>query len=344
MTARVFRHLPDEGKGALRASLIGALKSDIGVAPFAFEIRTAAHLMAMGGDVQFHDLCGGGGYDFLVSRGRIEMEVECKSFSADLGRPIYLLRQYQLGYYLQPAMQLRHKEGSIQLLVATLTDRLHTQREFMEAVATRIREALENGTSIESGSPCSVSYHRFPISGSPFDCGTPVRIDEQEVVDHCNKASGENIGHVLIVFQPKRYAIVIGLQSRQPNRPLKTIERTLRDAAARQLSAKRPGIICVQFRNMTNNELKELANAPRASGEPSGLQIMTTHFLRRESRDHIHTVAYVAPGNFVERRSVKRDFLTADFIRSTDISEDAASYTFTNPRNPMATDARYAFF
>src|SRR5712691_6805670 len=85
LMARVFPKLPPHGQHVLRSRVIGALKDNVGLSPLAFEIRTVAHLMARGFDVEFHDLCGGRGCDFLVTNAEIQLEVECKSVSVDLG-------------------------------------------------------------------------------------------------------------------------------------------------------------------------------------------------------------------------------------------------------------------
>jgi hypothetical protein len=50
----------------------GALDDEVGLSPLAFEMRTVAHFVAAGFDVEFHDLCEGGGFDFLVRKAEIQ--------------------------------------------------------------------------------------------------------------------------------------------------------------------------------------------------------------------------------------------------------------------------------
>jgi hypothetical protein len=95
LTARVFPKLPERGQNILKSRIAGALNNDVGLSPLAFEMRTVAHLIARGFDVEFHDLCENGGYDFLAKDGEIAIEVECKSASGDLGHRVHLNRQYQ---------------------------------------------------------------------------------------------------------------------------------------------------------------------------------------------------------------------------------------------------------
>ena len=94
LTARVFPRLPEPAQNPLKGRISGALKDNVGLSPLAFEMRTVAHLMARGFDVEFHDLCEGGGYDFLATDGDIVFEVECKSVSGDVGHRVHTTRQY----------------------------------------------------------------------------------------------------------------------------------------------------------------------------------------------------------------------------------------------------------
>jgi len=110
LTARVFPRLPEPAQNLLKGRIVGALKDNVGLSPLAFEMRTVAHLMASGFDVEFHDLCEGGGYDFLAKDGNIAFEVECKSVSGDVGHRVHTHRQYQLIPYILAKMHKSSKE------------------------------------------------------------------------------------------------------------------------------------------------------------------------------------------------------------------------------------------
>ena len=93
---------------------------------------------------------------------------------------------------------------------------------------------------------------------------------------------------------------------------------------------------------MTSAELRDLAANPGQSGKPTGIQLMTAKFYDSTARDHVHTIAYVAPGTFVRHQSVALD--TQGAIQTTRFSEDAASYVFINKRHPDVNDPRYSVF
>jgi hypothetical protein len=319
----------------------GALDDEVGLSPIVFEMRTVAHFMAAGFDVEFRDLCEGGGCDFLVRKAEVEIEVECKSVSGDLGHRVHLRRQYQLGPYISPLMQTTKRDGRVRVFVVTLPDRLHGNREFMAAVGTLIVEALSKSRDVAGAEPCSVTYRELSITGSPFDCERSARINESDVIDYCNRVIGDEIGHTIMTFAPRRSATVIALRSAKPNTFLQGLYRNLREAASKQLSRTRPGIICVQL-HVTSTQLREIAaNSPQV-GKPSGIQLMTAKFFDSHERNHVHTVAYTAPGNFVQRQTLNLD--TQGIIKTTKIGEDAVSYFFINKGHQKVSDPRYEVF
>jgi hypothetical protein len=161
------------------------------------------------------------------------------------------------------------------------------------------------------------------------------------VIDYCNRIIGDEVGHTIMTFNPRRSATIIAVRSMQPNYPLMAVYHNLREAA-RQLSGSRPGVICVQFRNMTSTELRVLAANPAQSGKPTGIQLMTAKFYDSPARSHVHTIAYVAPGSFLQHRSLTLD--TEGLMRTTRFTEDASSYVFRNKSHPDVNDQRYNVF
>jgi hypothetical protein len=338
MITRIYSRLSSSAKQRLEGRLRGALKDDAGLMPLAFEMRTAAHLMAAGFDVEPQDLCSGGGFDFLATKTPgVELEIECKSVGADLGRKVHLLRQYQLGKFLYPLMRAGECPGIVRLAVATLPDRLFPARHFMEAVAATIGRSLEGRIAVFQEGCCSVSYKELPIRGTPFDHSPPPLRMADDAMEYCSSVLGYEVGHVMTVFVPRVSATVVAVRSQKKDEFLLGVYRQLREAA-KQLSASRAGVICVQFRNITSAELRDIAGEPAASGKPTALQLMTNKFFDSPARSRVHTVAYVAPGQFVGRQFVLGD------LRHSEIKEDAVSYYFTNKRHPLADDPRWQAF
>ena len=77
--------------------------------------------------------------------------------------------------------------------------------------------------------------------------------------------------------------------------------------AARQLSGSRPGVICVQFRNMTSAELRDLAEHPAQSGQPTGIQLMTAKFYDDSTHGHVHTILFRSAAGARVGSSLRRE-------------------------------------
>jgi hypothetical protein len=88
-------------------------------------------------------------------------------------------------------------------------------------------------------------------------------------------------------------------------RPLLGIYRQLREASKRQFTKSRPGHLAVlQFQDLTADEMEGLArDGASGTGNPIGLNIMTSAFLQSPNRTHIHSVAYRSHGTVVRPES-----------------------------------------
>jgi hypothetical protein len=277
-------------------------------------------------------------FDFLCRKSSIEIEVECKTVSSDLGHRVHLLRQYQLGPVIRDAMRRAQEAGLLKLAVATVADRLHGQREFMETVGSGISQTLLNRKEISINQRFSVRYYQAPIAGSPFDTNVPNLITEAAVSEYCSRIAHQELEHLIIMFSPGKDATVVAVRSSLPNQFLRYLYKKGLRVASSQFSGVRPGFICMQLRNTTNAQLLDIAEAPKRTSRPTGVQLMTSKFLGSVSRSHVHAIAYTAPGSFVAGTSrILRD--TAGYVvRNTSISEDAGAYTFYNPNSCRADD------
>ena len=66
----------------------GSILNDDSIKGFLFELDLAIHFFNRAFDLTFVDLEGRGNYDLLVTKGALEMEIECKRKSIDAGRKI----------------------------------------------------------------------------------------------------------------------------------------------------------------------------------------------------------------------------------------------------------------
>ncbi len=311
------------------------LQAEYGLAPLEHEMGVAAHLMSVGFDVAFHDIEHGAGFDILARRDGLELEVEAKTFSADAGRKIHRRRLYQLGAHVLPAVEraLEEQTGG-QLLRVRLPDRLFGTDEFMCNVSTRVSTALSSGASAAGPQPCGIESRSFSLDGSPFVTAPPVAEAARSFVE---QLIGSEKVSALVMVKPPLSAVVVAVESAQKDTMMRYMVRTLEQTAGRQLTKTRPGVICVRFSDVTKKELLQLAHEDK-SGKPSALQIATSSLLERDDWRHIHTVAYLTPGEAMASRHAFGETLTQE------VQERGGCYAFANPYHELAGDPRASIF
>ena len=87
----LHEQLNSTAKVRIAGMLRDGLNTDRGLLPFKTEIDTATHLMQKGFDLEFPDLEGKAGFDFLARHEDMEVEVECKAVSGDVGRKVHTI-------------------------------------------------------------------------------------------------------------------------------------------------------------------------------------------------------------------------------------------------------------
>ena len=340
MVALVYDGLADKGKKRLAGMLQGGLKDQIGLAPLQNEIETAAHLMQRGFDVTFSDLETGGGFDFLASRGEIAIEVECKMVSGDLGRQIHRRRLLDFWKHAYPVLQeaLNRTNGGC-LIRIVLSSRLYGQTKFLRGICDRLAAALWNRTSLSGPDPCAVHLEDFDLSGSPFFSPSGDGLERGRIGEFVKERFGIINRHMCVLYRPSQGAIIVVVESLQKDAVLKGLLRQLKSSARDQFTLTRPGLLVVQFYDLTPDQILELARSDSADPKKaSGLQIASSAFFVSPKRNHIHTLTYRSHGQVTLTRTAK------DGQMATVSQEGGHTYTFKNRTHSMAFDPRYSVF
>ena len=334
MIVRCHQRLRSEGKKRLSGMLVDALKGEYGLASLAFEMKVVAHLMARGFDVEFHDIEEGGGFDFLASNDDVEIEIECKFVSGDIGRKIHLKRMHQLGTVLLPEMTkaLDQLDGG-RLFRILIPNRLGGTDEQHDEIRHLLSQAITDPKTGTSTMPYEISVMEFPVEDSPFGQLPPDDISLVHVQRFLSDQFGIDNKNVLINFHPKRGAVLVVLESKKKDAVLKGIHRQLKDSARKQFSGDRPGILCCQLADVTDDQLRAFESD---DGGGTGLQFMVSDLIAR--RPQLHTVAFMSVGTVQERRP------TIEIMRRTSTQVTGVAYTFLNHDHPLADDSRYEVF
>ena len=334
MLVRCHEKMGQRGQGRLRGMLIDSLKSDYGLAPLAYEMKIAAHLMSKGFDVTFHDLESGGGHDYLAIKDDVQIEVECKFVSGDVGRQIHLKRLYQLGEYMTPRLQplLPHVSGGIFVHV-TISERLHGQ----ESQRASITEIVSQAITLQEGdfqfSDNHVSVSKFALENSPFATLTPELLGKRDVDQFVSRNFGVENRNMLIVFRPYSHAVIVVLQGSKEDRVLAGIHQQLKDSARNQFTGDLPAVLCCHLADLTEHELLSLQDKDDCG---LGIDYMTTDLINR--RPQLLAVTYTAPGSLT-----REEVLTGNTTHRSQ-RERGPAYTIRNRSHSFSEDARYMLF
>ena len=71
------------------------------------------HLFSKGFDVELSDIESIQSFDFLASKEDVQYEVECKSVTADIGRPIHQRKMVDLGHKLVSRLEGLNLSGGL---------------------------------------------------------------------------------------------------------------------------------------------------------------------------------------------------------------------------------------
>lgn len=330
---RIYERLSAIGKRRLRGMLLDGIKEDKGLLAIQHEVSTAAHLMCRGFDVEFHDLEAGGGFDFLARKSDVEIEVECKMFSADLGRKIHRRRMAVLFRELANTVAQIYRSAATGLIVRIIiSDRLTPSPEQHRQIDQALRLGILGGNEYARTASIEVQVMDFSVESSPFS-KSPDQISRREIQDYVCRYTGRSNSNLMIQFAPSQRATVLSLESRNSDEVLNGMYRQLREAAKGQFTKTRPAILAVQLHDLTAEQFADLAQSDSTwRGNATGLQLMTSDFLQSPSRSHIHTVVY-------RSHSVLTDYKAEGQKRA-----EGLSYQIRNGYHPLYKDPNYSVF
>ena len=332
---RIHERLSSRGQNRLRGMLRDGLQPDNNLLSLQHEVLTAVHLVSRGYLIVLNDLEGNGGVDFIALRDGLEVEVECKMFTGDIGRQIHRRKALDLQKRLSEALKIIYNraEAGISLRI-TLPARLTCRPEQIRGVTAAVTDAMESPTSRVKTPHCEVEVVRFEIADSPFTVSDP-RAVMKAVPSFVEKQLGRTNRELMVMFAPGKRAIVVLVESAKSDEVLKGVYRQLREAAKGQFTKCRPGILSVQFQDLTAEQMESIAKANTTDAQgATGLQLMTTYFLSKVNRAHIHTVSYRSHGILVSQES----------SGANTIQEGGLAYFVRNPLNSFYADQRVRAF
>ena len=279
---RIYQGLSAVGKKKLTEALDGTFGQAYGMRPLEFEMTAAGHFFGKGCDVNFVDLENQGDFEFIVSKDDEELEIECKTISADAGRVIDQKGVCTVGEHVRSIVTGLHDLSS-RILTIKIKNRL----------CDLSSDALSN------------LYAAIPkaLHGEPFVAHTdfvltlevkPEFVLPSEITKETDvkKFVGQKVGglgkHVLLHAQKvSRNIICAVFESATPDVVLDFIAQKAAKAG-RQFSHQRPSLVAIQIADMPEDALKELHTSPGVGTH----KIADNLFEGPPRRPHVNAVAF----------------------------------------------------
>ena len=251
-----------------------------------FEWLIATHLFHRKFEVEF-PTPEQGTFDLLITRQDLVAEVECKSVS-EIGQRIHQREAREIFGIMQSSMRPLFRGLNQGLML-----RVIVPQRFPSAFSERQRLCYTVRQSILSGNPHTVQDD-LEVYVSHFNArGTPLENnpDSNTLQDFVLKTFGVDNKHLLVtnLSQP----VILALESREPDNVVEATMKTVKDAASRQLTRKRAGMVCVKLERISAAELEELGTE---TGEPSALRRAASAFLNRPESAHVICLGFFSDG------------------------------------------------
>ena len=324
--------LTPKAQQRLRTSVRDGLRDSKGLDPLATELRTAIHLMQQGYDIQFTDLEGVARFDLLATRDDLQIEVDCKAPSGDVGRKVHGDRFRALAGALTPALGKIVDSGHKYLVIATVPVNLHGDRTYEKSITQEIKAAIQRMAPVNiSTAIVNISITDFQEIDIPFE--RPRAVTEEGLGTFLKGHFGLENVNAAFRWSVRKGAAIFVVKSACPDKVVDGIYRQLKSSAETQFSGLRPAMLCVQLRDFSAAQLRNLANAT-----PNGLAVIATRLFSGDHRSHLAGISFVA----YEGALTSKQFEFGN-LRRTSYQDVGAAYVFANPNHPAADEIEAAF-
>jgi hypothetical protein len=240
--------LSDRGRIRLRARLIDSLHHENDIRPLQHEMRAFVHYRQAGYKVDLVDFDETDRFDLLVHGNAGEFEVECKTFSEDIGSAITIEESFGFFRAIKRALTLSPSFAASGILTLTIPRR-STLSEV--EIAERLVQFIERAPRETQSPEVHLLFDRKPHWDDLIRCNNPGPIIE-EISTHREAQNP----HALIAISRQR-ALMVCIRSEQKPRIARYICDRLKTASD-QLSKKRPGVIWAHFLGLDENQFSRL--------------------------------------------------------------------------------------
>lgn len=287
------------------------------------EMTAATHFQRRGYIPEWPEQNGTGTFDLLVpSLGPRGLEVECKAISEDKGRVVHVEEALR---FIDLLIKREVYDGVETGVAVTLTlpNRMPTGRAEREALANAVRGQIVQRASLLLPDGTDIRIQEFDkarvVGFNPADAAAA-----RELIQ---ATTGTNNRHGVLIGSGEGGAVAFAVQSQRDDKTLTAAFDTLKDAANRQLTKTRPGLIVAGFDTIDADGLASIvAQDSDPNQPPTGLAVHVSQFLRSSKRNHVVGAAFVSRGALMPRENGTVD-------------SGGATYQFLNSGSSMWDEA-----
>ena len=286
------------------------------------ELSLATHFLRRGCSLiwpEFSDQSSGKpSFDLLVEDlGTDGLEIECKSVSNDKGRRIDGETVAELALLVKQQMPFANDLTQGLAVVVTVPDRLPRHATERKALLKAIARQVMMG---ESG----VLQDGTHVDLRDFEANVAAQLNERDpalrqVLEAVTQT--KNVP-TLVIGKRGHGALVVAFQSARSDTFLNEVFDTVADAAKRQLSGRRAGLVVVGLEAIDAAALKSLAQHDHAaSNDPSALRLYVSRLLNRADLSHLVGASFGSKGNLIDGAQA--------------LTTDGSSYNFFKEESPF---------
>lgn len=286
---QTIRVLSDHG----RAILLGHIRKglDQGLWPLRHELGVAANLSKRGWDIQFHDFERGGGFDYLVTKDAMAVEVEAKAMSAFTGWPIKPENLDKLLVEIKRHF-VWNSTAAIPVIGATLSASLTPDHRVLRRLVSAFTSVAQTKASVE-----------LPEGEIRFIGVAPDLPAEKLMLAARGHA---HMRRTIVLVNPDNPRLILEVASKKPVQILWKLIRMIKETAKQQFSGTRPAVIWTHV-NFVSDQIFLTLGAQR-NGRASLLDAVANGTLMSEKRNHLAQLVF-SGGSLLHR--------TGDVARSS---------------------------
>ncbi len=268
-------------RGAAIEEMRGAINNPDKLRATRLEWFVAASLRKMGFEVTFAEQIKIGRFDLLANKDGAEVEIECKSFSGDIGKKLHQRDISKFGDILQ--LYLRKlvagmNNGIVAELI--LPARMPSDRRKQEELCRVFFESMLSAKDVDPGK-LRVVVRKFDTSGI-FD-DVPLNVPPKMRIQIAKLMLVNRLGladqHIFSAVNDNGGFMLAAIKSKDRDDQLQKMLRIIGSAEKQQLTGRRSGVIVARIEALSRFDFEKMFKPSRGPAPPGSIKAQGLFFI-----------------------------------------------------------------